>query len=124
MRLVPGGRFTTHVFEGMKVGDTVLVGRKPTGTLLLDNLLVGRGALDLPGDAVVQRNHRLDWSAFAQAAREDYRLVPAARAALGALPVAEIDQDLLPRHEYRHPTSLQPVDGPTRYPGAMQSPAP
>jgi hypothetical protein len=92
--------------------------------LLLDNLLVGRGALDLPGDAVVQRNHRLDWSAFAQAAREDYRLVPAARAALGALPVAEIDQDLLPRHEYRHPTSLQPVDGPTRYPGAMQSPAP
>jgi hypothetical protein len=50
--------------------------------------------------------------------------VPAARATLSALPVAEIDQDLLPRQEYRHPTGLQPVDGPTRYPGAMQSPAP
>ena len=24
MRLVPGGRFTTHVFEGMQVGDTIV----------------------------------------------------------------------------------------------------
>ncbi|MES2716923.1 MAG: hypothetical protein V4795_14230 [Pseudomonadota bacterium] len=92
--------------------------------LMLDNLLVGRGGLDLPDDAVRQRNHRLDWSAFAQAAREDYRLVPAARAELPALPVAEIDADLLPRQEYRHPAGLRALDGPTRFPGAVQSPAP
>ena len=92
--------------------------------LLLDNLLVGRGGLDLPDDAVRQRNHRLDWAAFAQAAREDYRLVASARAGLPAVPVAEIDAELLPRQEYQHPAGLRPVDGPTRYPGAMQSAAP
>ncbi len=89
--------------------------------LMLDNLLVGRGRNDLPTDAVRQRNASLDWSAFAQAARADYRLRHAARADLVALPVAEIDAALLPRFEYAHPARLLPLDGPSRYPGALQS---
>ena len=92
--------------------------------LLLDNVMLGRGGLDLPADAVRQGNHDLEWLDFAQAARVDWRLTAAARARLTPLPVAEIDAALLPRQEYRHPAGLQPVDGPTRLPGALQSPAP
>lgn len=92
--------------------------------LMLDNLLVGRGRRDLPDDAVVQRNSHLDWSAFVQAAREDYRLAPVTRAAMTPLPVAEIDDELLPRFEYRHPAGLVPLYGATRYAGALQSTAP
>ena len=38
---VPEGPLTSRL-QHVKVGDTVLVGRKPTGTLLLDNLRPGR----------------------------------------------------------------------------------
>ena len=38
---VPDGPLTSHLAH-LKVGDVVLVGRKPTGTLLLDNLRPGR----------------------------------------------------------------------------------
>jgi ferredoxin--NADP+ reductase len=38
---VPNGPLTSHL-QHLKVGDTVLVGRKPTGTLLKDNLRPGR----------------------------------------------------------------------------------
>jgi ferredoxin/flavodoxin---NADP+ reductase len=38
---VPNGPLTS-VLQHLKVGDTVLVGRKPTGTLLKDNLRPGR----------------------------------------------------------------------------------
>ncbi len=38
---VPDGPLTSRL-QHVKVGDKVLVGRKPTGTLLLDNLLPGR----------------------------------------------------------------------------------
>ncbi len=38
---VPDGPLTSRL-QHVKVGDTVLVGRKPTGTLLLGNMLPGR----------------------------------------------------------------------------------
>jgi len=38
---VPDGRLTSHLAQ-IQRGDEVLVGRKPTGTLLLDNLLPGK----------------------------------------------------------------------------------
>ena len=38
---VPDGPLTSRL-QSLKVGDTVLVGRKPTGTLVTDNLLPGR----------------------------------------------------------------------------------
>jgi ferredoxin/flavodoxin---NADP+ reductase len=38
---VPNGPLTSHL-QHLKVGDTLLVGRKPTGTLLKDNLRHGR----------------------------------------------------------------------------------
>jgi ferredoxin/flavodoxin---NADP+ reductase len=38
---VPNGPLTSHL-QHLKVGDTLLVGRKPTGTLLKDNLRPGR----------------------------------------------------------------------------------
>ena len=38
---VPNGPLTSRL-QHVKVGDTVLVGRKPTGTLLLGNMLPGR----------------------------------------------------------------------------------
>ena len=38
---VPDGPLTSRL-QHLKIGDTVLIGRKPTGTLLLDNLKDGR----------------------------------------------------------------------------------
>jgi len=38
---VPNGPLTSRL-QNLKVGDQVLVGRKPTGTLILDNLLPGK----------------------------------------------------------------------------------
>ena len=120
----------------LDVGHNTLVNDHPHGgtfvrampgaelVLLLDNLLVGSGKRDLPDDAVQQRNVHMDWSDFVQASREDYRLLPAARARLPAVAASEIGAALLPRFEYRHPTGLLAVDGATRMPGALQSVAP
>lgn len=105
-------------------GTYVRAAPHPELVLLLDNLLVGRGALDLPTDAVLQRNRRLDLAAFVQPDQFDYRLRAAARAELTALDASELDQDLWPRFEYRHPRILAPVEGATRLPGALQSAAP
>ena len=41
---VPGGPLTSHL-AGIRPGDRVLVGRKPTGTLVLDHLAPGRRLL-------------------------------------------------------------------------------
>jgi ferredoxin--NADP+ reductase len=38
---VPGGPFTSKL-QGIQAGDTIMVGRKPTGTLLIDHLLPGK----------------------------------------------------------------------------------
>jgi ferredoxin--NADP+ reductase len=38
---VPNGPLTSRL-QNLKVGDQILVGRKPTGTLILDNLLPGK----------------------------------------------------------------------------------
>ena len=38
---VQDGSLTSHL-QHLKVGDEILVGRKPTGTLVIDNLLAGR----------------------------------------------------------------------------------
>lgn len=38
---VPDGPLTSRL-QHLKVGDTILIGRKPTGTLLVDNLLPGK----------------------------------------------------------------------------------
>ncbi len=38
---VPNGPLTSHL-QHLKVGDTLLVGKKPTGTLIKDNLLPGK----------------------------------------------------------------------------------
>ena len=90
--------------------------------LLLGNLLVGRGKLDLPADAVLDRNQRLDSAALAHPGKFDYRLRVDARAGLEPLPMSEPDKDLWPRFEYRHPGGVVPIDAPTRLPGALQSP--
>ena len=38
---VPNGPLTSRL-QHLRVGDPIIVGRKPTGTLVLDNLLPGR----------------------------------------------------------------------------------
>lgn len=105
-------------------GGTFVRAAQGAELTLLDNLMVGRGLLGLPDNAAPGRNHRLTWTDLAQPAREDWRLTAAARARLTALPVAQIDADLLPRQEYQHPAGLRTLDGPLRWPGALQSPGP
>jgi hypothetical protein len=88
--------------------------------LLLDNLWVGRGMVDVPAESVVMRNHRLSRSDLVQADPQDWRLGPAAQARLQATPLSEIDAALLPRQAYQHPAGLRPLSGDSRWPGAVQ----
>ena len=105
-------------------GTFVRAAPHPELVLLLDNLLVGRGGLDLPHDAVLQRNHRLDRAAFAKPDQQDYRLRATARSDLNVLQSSELDQDLWPQFEYRHPAGLTSIAGVDRLPGAVQTAAP
>ena len=116
--------FNTLVNDHPFGGSFVRVWPGATQALLQDNLLLGSGVLLLPADAVQRRNHRLQPTDLVDRAGVDYRLSARARLHLHAQPVGETDPALWPMHHYRHPASLQPLDGPTRFPGAMQPAAP
>lgn len=88
---------------------------------LRNNLFAGRGTVDVPAGLVDMGNQRADWSDFERPAREDYRLVEAARARWRAAPSP--DAALVPTREYQHPAQTRALDSSPRYPGAMQSPA-
>lgn len=102
-------------------GSFVRVWGQPEHILLSDNLFVGGGRLQVPDDALQQRNHWLDTAALVQAAEADYRLSAAARRRLPQAPAGPADSPLRPRFEYQHPMRLLPLGGGALWPGALQS---
>jgi hypothetical protein len=91
----------------------------------INNLLVGRSAVEVPPGSDLRGNINVDWDQFVLAARHDYRLRPDATVIGKALPTGRVDgADLRPTHEYRHPRSRSELDGRMFSPGALQTPGP
>lgn len=88
-----------------------------------NNLLVGKGRIHTQDRLNVANNVHVDWDAFAQPVRYDYRLRGKGldRRYAPGLPPAPDGVDLVPRLEYAHPHRLQPIEGAPKYPGALQS---
>lgn len=116
--------FNTLVNDQPFGGSFVRVWPGAAPALLQDNLLLGSGTLLLPPDAVQQRNHRLLPTDLVNRAGLDYRLTARGRLRLPTRTVGDTDPALWPNQQYSHPTGLHPLDGPTRFPGALQPAAP
>lgn len=89
--------------------------------VLTNNLLVGRGGIQVPANLTEILNPRVDWRVFVRAVRQDYRLNEAGRTLVfqaAGVPVVDI-----PRREYRHPRQVVDLDGPPHVAGALQTKA-
>lgn len=88
----------------------------------VNNVLVGKGSLELQVPAETVGNRTLEWADFVLPQRLDYRLKASSKA-VGAAndPGGVDDMSLRPTREYRHPASSVPVPPETRLsPGAFQ----
>jgi hypothetical protein len=112
----------TVVNDHPQGGSFLRVAAGADAVVTRNNLFVGRGLVAVAGAADAAGNHDVDWSAFVQPAREDYRLSSKGRQAITAAVPAT--QDLTPRYEYAHPRALKTLAGPPAYPGALQTPGP
>lgn len=120
----------THARNRLVVVSNTFVNDQPYGgtfvratdgtesVVVANNLLAGRGGLSLAGEQQVQNNPRVEWSSFAQAVRQDYRLVPAQQLAYQAVTPAAAE----PHSEYLHPRQVRRLQGPPALVGALQSP--
>lgn len=91
----------------------------------VNNVLVGRGKLDVAGGGVYQNNFNVGAEAFEQPARGDYRLKPSAAIVGKAIKFAGVDtMSLNPNAEYVHPMHVQLLSGIPHNPGAVQRIAP
>ena len=100
-------------------GTFVRVAPGALATSTYNNLWAGAGRLDLSSDASSVGDHRTDWRAFVQPARENYRLNDAARAEMAGF--AAVPPALRPRFEYQHPLRLRPLPDAPLLPGALQA---
>lgn len=130
--------------EGLKwpvnqliVGNNTLINDHPHGGTFLriapgtdkvvvaNNLLVGPGRFHVQGNALLHNNARVDWEAFGQPNRHDYRLrAPTEALAWRRLEDQELQALLLPQAQYVHPRKLVALNGPPAHIGAEQRTAP
>jgi hypothetical protein len=89
---------------------------------VVNNVLVGKGGLDLRVPAELAGNARLGWTDVALPMRLDYRLKAAAAAAHAAVdPGMAGKVSLWPEREYVHPADSRALDRPLKLlPGAFQ----
>jgi hypothetical protein len=88
---------------------------------LVNNLLVGRRGFSAEARWDVRNNPVVDWDAFVQPAREDYRLKPDSPLrgrSVDAGAAGELSLALA--REYRHPHRSEALTAPARCPGAFQ----
>lgn len=85
-----------------------------------NNLLVGRGRLDLPAEADAQGDRHAEWPDFVQAARFDYRPTSRASAQWSRESLAPVQADLQPLGQYVHPVRVAPLAAPPSVPGGQQ----
>lgn len=104
-------------------GTFVRVQPGTDNVLLANNLLIGGGGMQIPLEYQASNNPRADWSVFALAARQDYRLNDKGRElAYQPVPaVADPSAEIVPTREYVHPMKVRPLVGPPAFVGALQS---
>ena len=93
------------------------------GTVMaINNLLVGRGKLEVAGPGDYRNNFNVGWDEFVLAAREDYRLRPGSKLRGKAIePPAVPNVSLKQVKEYVHPCSVRQISARELSPGALQS---
>ena len=114
--------------------NNTLVDNRPQGGIFLrikpgnvtvkavNNLLVGRGKLEAGGPGDYRNNFTVDWDAFEQASREDYRLKRSAGLSGKVVDAGFVNgQALMQEREYIHPRRTQQLVAASRHPGALQS---
>jgi len=114
--------------------NNTLVDNRPQGGIFLrikpgnvtvkavNNLLVGRGKLEAGGPGDYRNNFTVDWDAFEQASREDYRLKSSAGLSGKVVDAGFVNgQALIQEREYIHPRRTQQLVAASRHPGALQS---
>ena len=117
------GLANNTIINDHPVGGSFLRVAPGAGVVTLrNNLFVGSGRVDGSPAATVAGDQQADWSDLVQPSREDYRPNTKARARWQDLQPAAAPTGLVPRWEYRHPLTRQPLDAPPRWPGALQSP--
>lgn len=91
------------------------------GVVAVNNLLLGTATLESAGPGMYKNNFNVDFDAFVQAVREDFRLKPGSALMGKAVvlnPVGNIP--LTPSADYLHPRSIRKLPGGLLNPGAMQ----
>ena len=87
----------------------------------INNLLLGKGGLEVSGPGNYKNNYNVDLDEFVLAVREDFHLKPGSRLIGKAVTVDAVDGvDLRPTAEYMHPRSVRTIKGGALSPGAMQ----
>ncbi len=91
----------------------------------VNNLLIGKGSLEMAGEGLYRNNLNVDFDEFVRANREDFRI--ASNSPLigrGVVPDAAGNVDLRPSLEYWHPRSTRRPTTKSFSPGAMQTVGP
>ena len=125
-----GAESLIHASNRLVVASNTLVNDHPHGgtfvraapgtqaVRMANNLLVGRGGVQLPPMGAELNNPHVDWDVFVSAVRQDYRLKGASRSLLferaGSL------QDESPLNEYSHPRRAVSLKQPPSFAGALQ----
>ncbi|MBA2412957.1 MAG: hypothetical protein H0V63_09050 [Burkholderiaceae bacterium] len=120
--------FNTLVNDRAAGGEFVVIRSGPAeavvSAVISNNILVGRGDIDVKGQAVVKNNVQARANDFADPSKFDYRLRLGSALAGTAGPLRSFDKEHRPASEYRHPASSVDLDGLTPVtplsPGAFQ----
>jgi hypothetical protein len=104
-------------------GTFVRVASGTDKVVLANNLLVGRGGIQIPFEYVKTNNPRVDWTSFALAARQDFRLNAAGREHRYEAEPALADAGAVttPEREYLHPLEVRTLTKVPEFAGALQS---
>jgi hypothetical protein len=124
-----GAEGLTHARNTLQIESNTLVNDHPHGgtfvraapgtqsVRLANNLLVGRGGLQIPMAHAAVNNPRVDWSVFVQPARHDYRLNE--RGASLHYQAGTVDA-AVPSRQYVHPAQHARLRGAPLLAGALQ----
>lgn len=112
----------TLVDNRPKNGIFLKVGQGNVLIRAINNLLVGKGKLEISGPGEYRNNINVDWDQFVNAQREDYRLKFNSRLIGTAVePGVANGINLSPEKEYKHPHQTQSTTSIVLSPGAMQT---